>query len=205
MTRLEKQMAFLEEVDKIKLIGRQTYLADGSRKENDAEHSWHLALMAMLLSEYSNEKIDVLKTMSMVLIHDIVEIDAGDTYAYDTEGNKSKRERELAAAERIFNILPEDQAHMLRALWDEFEAGETPEARFAATVDRVQPTMLNNASGGISWREHKVSIGDVLKRNGSSALGSQVLWDYAKENYIERNAGLGYLIDDREKEAEANA
>ncbi len=205
MTRLEKQMAFLEEVDKIKLIGRQTYLADGSRKENDAEHSWHLALMALLLSEYSNEEIDVLKTMSMVLIHDIVEIDAGDTYAYDTEGNKSKRERELAAAERIFNILPEDQAKKLRALWDEFEAGETPEARFAATVDRVQPTMLNNASGGISWKEHRVSIGDVLKRNGSSALGSQVLWDYARENYIEKNAGRGFLIDDREKEADENA
>ena len=141
MTRLEKQMAFIEEVDKIKLIGRQNYLADDSRKENDAEHSWHLALMTMLLSEYANEEIDVLKTMSMVLIHDLVEIDAGDTYAYDYEAQKNKREREEAAAERIFNILPEDQAKKMRDLWEEFEAEETPEARFAAAVDRVQITV----------------------------------------------------------------
>ncbi|MDD6189549.1 MAG: HD domain-containing protein [Clostridiales bacterium] len=200
MTRLEKQMAFLEEVDKIKLIGRQNYLADGSRKENDAEHSWHLALMTLLLSEYANEEIDVLKTMSMVLIHDIVEIDAGDTYAYDYEGQKTQHEREEAAADRIFNILPEDQANKLRALWDEFESGETPEARFAAAVDRVQPAMLNSSSGGISWREHGVTYSNIVRRNGKTQLGSQALWDYAKEHFIDANVENGLLIDDRRKE-----
>ena len=198
MTRLEKQMAFIEEVDKIKLIGRQNYLADGSRKENDAEHSWHLALMTMLLSEYSNEEIDVLKTMGMVLIHDIVEIDAGDTYAYDYEAQKTQKERELAAAERIFNILPEDQAKKLRALWDEFEAGETAEARFAAAVDRVQPAMLNSASGGISWKEHDVTLSNVMERNGKAALGSEVLWEYVKEHFIMANVEKGLLKNDLE-------
>ena len=198
MTRLEKQMAFIEEVDKIKLIGRQNYLADGSRKENDAEHSWHLALMTMLLSEYANEEIDVLKTMSMVLIHDLVEIDAGDTYAYDYEAQKNKREREEAAAERIFNILPEDQAKKMRDLWEEFEAEETPEARFAAAVDRVQPAMLNSASGGISWKEHGVTMSHVLRRNGKAALGSQVLWDYEKEHFIMANVEKGLLENDME-------
>ncbi|MBR6653529.1 MAG: HD domain-containing protein [Oscillospiraceae bacterium] len=191
-------MAFIEEVDKIKQIGRQNYLADGSRKENDAEHSWHLALMTMLLSEYANEKIDVLKTMGMVLIHDIVEIDAGDTYAYDYEAQKTQKERELAAAERIFNILPEDQANKLRALWDEFEAGETAEARFAAAVDRVQPAMLNSASGGISWKEHDVTLSKALERNGKAALGSEVLWEYEKEHFIMANVEKGLLKNDLE-------
>ena len=200
MTRLEKQMAFIEEVDKIKLIGRQNYLADGSRKENDAEHSWHLALMTLLLSEYSNEEIDVLKTMGMVLIHDIVEIDAGDTYAYDYEAQKTQKERELAAADRIFNILPEDQAKKLRALWDEFEAGETAEARFAAAVDRVQPAMLNSASGGISWKEHDVTLSKVLERNGKAALGSEMLWEYEKEHFIMANVDKGLLKNDMEDE-----
>lgn len=200
MTRLEKQMAFIEEVDKIKQVGRQNYLADGSRKENDAEHSWHLALMTMLLSEYSNEEIDVLKTMSMVLIHDIVEIDAGDTYAYDYEARVSQREREEAAADRIFNILPEDQAKLMRELWEEFEACETPEARFAAAVDRVQPAMLNSASGGISWKEHDVTLSKVLERNGKADLGSHALWDYEKEHFIYKNVRNGLLIDDMRDE-----
>ena len=198
MTRLEKQMAFIEEVDKIKLIGRQNYLADGSRKENDAEHSWHLALMTLLLSEYSNEEIDVLKTMGMVLIHDIVEIDAGDTYAYDYEAQKTQKERELAAADRIFNILPEDQAKKLRDLWDEFEAGETAEARFAAAVDRVQPAMLNSVSGGISWKEHDVTLSNVMERNGKAALGSEVMWEYVKEHFIMANVEKGLLKNDLE-------
>lgn len=202
MTRLEKQMAFVEEVDKIKLIGRQNYLADGSRKENDAEHSWHLALMTMLLSEYSNEEIDVLKTMSMVLIHDIVEIDAGDTYAYDYEAQLSQREREEAAADRLFNILPEDQAKMMRALWEEFETCETPEARFAAAVDRVQPAMLNSASGGISWKEHGVTLSHVLGRNSKTAIGSETLWEYEKENYIYKNVENGLLPNDMADEVE---
>ena len=129
--RLKKQMDFLLEVDKLKFITRQTYLSNGERKENDAEHSWHLALMAVLLREYSNEPVDVAKVMTMVLIHDLVEIDAGDTYAYDAAGNQTKREREVKAAQRIFGLLPADQEEEFRALWEEFEAYETPEAKFA--------------------------------------------------------------------------
>ena len=146
--RLEQQFAFIREIDKEKFIGRQTYLTDGERKENDAEHAWHMAIMTVLLAEYSNEPIDVLKTVTMLLIHDLVEIDAGDTYAYDEEAKKTQRERELKGAERIFGMLPPDQGEKLRALWDEFEAGETPEARFAHTMDNIQPTMLNDASKG---------------------------------------------------------
>ena len=138
MDRLEQQMNFILEVDKLKQITRQSYITGASRKETDTDHSWHLALMCALLSEYANEKIDVLKTMVMVLIHDIVEIDAGDTYAYDAVGNESKREREVKAADRIFNLLPEDQAKYLRDLWEEFEAQETPEAKFANTLDKIQ-------------------------------------------------------------------
>lgn len=143
MTRLEQQMNFIQEIDKMKKIGRQTYLSDASRKENDAEHSWHLAMMCLILNEYANEEVDLLRTMSMVLIHDIIEIDAGDTYAYDEVGNKTKREREEKAAERIFRLLPEDQANYIRELWDEFEEARTKEAMFAHTLDKVQPTMLN--------------------------------------------------------------
>ena len=156
--RLNKQMRFIEEIDKEKLIGRQTYLSDASRKENDAEHAWHMAIMAVLLKEYANEKIDVLKTMTMLLIHDIVEIDAGDTYAYDEEAKKTQRERELAAADRIFGLLPNDQAEYMRGLWDEFEERRTPEAKFARTLDNVQPVMLNNASCGKSWQEKGVHL-----------------------------------------------
>lgn len=190
--RLDSQLAFILEADKIKNIMRQTYLADGARKENDAEHSWHLALMCMLLSEYSNEPIDVLHTMKMVLIHDMIEIDAGDTYAYDTAGNATKRERELKAAERIFHLLPDDQADGLRSLWDEFEEGITPEARFANTLDKVQPLLLNDASGGKSWAEHEVEAEKVYARNAHTADGSNVLWEKAK-SVIEENIRKGRL------------
>lgn len=192
MERLKQQMDFLLEVDKLKQVTRQTYLADGSRKENDTEHSWHLALMCILLSEYSNEPIDLLKTMSMVLIHDIIELDAGDTYAYDTEANQTKRGREVAAAERIFHLLPDDQAAYLRSLWDEFEEACTPEARFALTLDKVQPLLLNDKSGGKSWIEHGVAEAQVLKRNENTHLGSEELWSYAKE-LIDKNVALGKL------------
>jgi len=150
MERLDKQFDFFREIDKEKNIFRQSYLTDGSRKENDAEHAWHAALMILLLSEYSNEKIDVLKTVTMILLHDIVEIDAGDTYAYDEDGKKSQRQREEAAAERIFGLLPKDQADKMRAIWEEFEERKTPEAKFARTMDNVQPMMLNDSSGGKS-------------------------------------------------------
>ena len=162
--RLKKQMAFALEMDKEKGIGRQTYILDALRKENDAEHGWHLALMTMVLSEYSNEPIDVSRTMSMVVIHDIVEIDAGDTYAYDSAGNATKADREQKAADRIFNILPADQAEYFMGLWREFEEAKTPEAKFANTIDSVQPLMLNDASNGLAWREHQVAASKVRER-----------------------------------------
>lgn len=192
MDRLEQQMQFILEVDKLKKITRQTYLADGSRKEDDADHSWHLALMCALLSEHANESIDVLKTMKMVLIHDIVEIDAGDTYAYDNSGNETKRAREEKAADRIFHLLPADQAEEMRSLWEEFEAADTPESKFANTLDKVQPLMLNDASGGISWQEHKVREEQVRSRNVTTKDGSKNLWDYA-DGLIRKNVENGNL------------
>ena len=193
MDRLDQLFAFAKEVDKEKLIGRQTYLADGQRKENDAEHAWHLALMAILFSEYANEKIDVLKTVTMVLIHDIVEIDAGDTYAYDEEAKKTQKEREEKAAARIFGLLPEDQGSRLMGLWQEFEARTTTEARFSRTIDNIQPIMLNHASDGKAWEEHKVCLDQILKRNERTAEGSQSLWDYAKEHFIRPSLEKGRI------------
>ena len=189
MERLQQQMEFIQEVDKLKKIGRQSYLTDSSRKENDAEHSWHLALMAILLSEYAPKEVDVLRVVSMVLIHDLVEIDAGDTYAYDTEGNKTKRQREEKAADRFFNILPEDQAKKVRDLWEEFEDNETPEANFAHALDRTQPIMLNHASEGKAWKEHGVVLSQIMERNINIPKGAPKLWDYAYENFIKPNVG----------------
>ena len=195
MTDFEKQINFIMELDKIKKIGRQTYLSDGSRKENDAEHSWHLALMAFVFADYTNEPIDVLKTMKMVLLHDVIEIDAGGTDAYDTEGNKTKRERELKAADRIFGLLPEKQQKEYRGLWDEFEAMDTPEAKFANMLDKVQPLLLNDASGGKSWAEHGVKKSQVMARNERTHEGSEELWAYAK-SLIEKNVENGRLINE---------
>lgn len=193
--RLKKQLDFLLEIDKSKEVGRQTYLADGTRKENDAEHSWHLALMAILLSEYANSDIDVLKTVTMVLIHDLVEIDAGDTYAYDVEGNKTKREREIKAADRIFNLLPKDQADKMRAVWEEFERGDTPESQFAAALDKTQPVILTDKQGGKSWLEHGVKKSQIAKRTESVSLGSKVLGDFV-DDAVERNVKKGLLKDE---------
>ncbi|MFQ6807903.1 MAG: HD domain-containing protein [Blautia sp.] len=190
--RLKKQMDFLLEVDKLKFIYRQTYLSNGERKENDAEHSWHLALMVVLLQEYSNEPVDVVKVMTMVLIHDLVEIDAGDTYAYDTAGNQTKREREVKAAQRIFGILPKDQEEAFRALWEEFEAYETPEAKFAHVCDNMQPFMLNHATGGRSWQEHGVKKSQVLNRNRYLEDGSKTMKQYFDE-IIEEHVKEGNL------------
>jgi putative hydrolase of HD superfamily len=194
--RLDKQFDFFREIDKEKFIGRQTYLTDGVRKENDAEHAWHMALMTILLSEYANEEIDVLKTVTMLLLHDIVEIDAGDTYAYDEGAKATQRQREEAAANRIFGILPEDQGNKLRAMWEEFEACETPEARFARTMDNVQPVMLNAATDGKAWEEHGVHLEQILKRNERTKLGSQVLWHYAYEKFIEPNVRRGKIKEE---------
>lgn len=195
-SRLQKQFDFCREIDKEKLIGRQTYLANGERKENDAEHAWHMAIMAILLSEYANEKIDVLKTVTMLLIHDLVEIDAGDTYAYDEKGKKTQKQREKMAADRIFDLLPIDQKNKLYDLWEEFEAGETPEAKFAHTMDNIQPTMLNSASDGRSWQEKGVHIGQILGRNMHTADGSRVLWDYSYKNFIMPNVEKGKIQND---------
>lgn len=194
--RLEKQMSFCLEADKEKEITRQTLLSSASRKENDAEHAWHMSLMCILLSEYSNEPVDVLKTVTMILIHDIVEIDAGDTYAYDEAAKLSQRDRELKAADRLFNILPEDQAKKLRSLWDEFENGETPEARFARTMDNIQPAMLNNATDGRVWKERGVYLSQILDRNKSTGDGSKALWDYSLNNFILPNVEKGRIIKD---------
>lgn len=196
MDRLEQQFQFIKEIDKEKMIGRQTYLSDAKRKENDAEHAWHMAIMTILLSEYANEEIDVLKTVTMLLIHDIVEIDAGDTYAYDEVGLQTQREREVKAAERIFGMLPEDQAKKFRDLWEEFEARETKEAKFARTMDNVQPTMLNDATDGKAWMEHGVHLSQILKRNERTAEGSETLWKYAFENFIEPNVKKGRIKED---------
>lgn len=185
--RLDKQFQFCKEIDKEKLIGRKNYLSDGNRRENDAEHAWHMAIMTLLLSEYANEEIDVLKTISMLLIHDLVEIDAGDTFAYDETAKKTQKQRELVAADRIFGMLPEDQAVKFRQLWDEFEECKTPEAKFARTMDNIQPAMLNSASNGKAWKENGVHLSQILNRNKNTAEGSKVLWDYSYEHFIHPN------------------
>ena len=190
---LDKMFDFFREIDKEKFIGRQTYLTNAVRKENDAEHAWHASLMTILLSEYANEKIDVLKTVLMILIHDIVEIDAGDTYAYDEEGQKTQQAREQAGAERIFGILPEDKGKYLYDLWQEFEKAETPEAKFAHAMDNIQPLMLNDHTDGKAWREHGVYLDQVLNRQKKTAEGSQILFEYPVDNLIMPNAVSGAL------------
>lgn len=194
--RLEKQIEFIKEIDKEKMIKRQTLLTNGIQKEDDAQHAWHMAIMTLLLSEYANEEIDILKTISMLLIHDIVEIDAGDTYAYDQKGIKTQRERETKAADRIFGLLPEDQKEKFRMLWEEFENNETPEARFAHTMDNFQPVMLNDATNGKMWEENKVHLSQILKRNEKTKLGSKILWEYSYKNFIEPNVKKKNIIDD---------
>ncbi|MGN0414217.1 MAG: HD domain-containing protein [Agathobacter sp.] len=194
--RLDQLFDFFREIDKEKFIGRQTYLSDGVRKENDAEHAWHMAVMTLLLSEYSNEEIDVLHTISMLLIHDLVEIDAGDTYAYDEEGKKTQADRERRAADRIYGLLPKDQGKKLYDLWLEFEERKTPEAKFARVMDNLQPMMLNAATGGKAWEEHQVALSQILKRNAHTAEGSQILWDYASENFIKPNLEAGRIREE---------
>lgn len=192
MERLEQQLKFIVEIDKVKNIFRQTYLADGRRKENDAEHSWHIALMAYLLQEYAEEPVDVPKVMLMVLIHDLVEIDAGDTYAYDSEGAKTKREREVKATERIFGILPEDQGAYLRELWDEFEEYETADAKYAHLLDNFQPLLLNDASDGKSWKEHTVQKDQIYKRNEKIPETSAEVWK-KMQDIIQKHIDLGHV------------
>lgn len=175
--RLQQQLDFALEIDKEKNIFRQTHLSGHGRNENDAEHAWHMAIMAYLLREYSNEAVDISKVMLMCLLHDIVEIDAGDTYAYDEEGKKTQKAREDAAKERIFSLLPEDQKEELTGLFDEFEAFETPEAKFAHAMDNLQPLLLNNSNGGSDWREHQVTAKQVYGRQSQTNLGSKRLYE----------------------------
>lgn len=179
--RLKRQLEFALEIDKEKNIFRQTHLSNHGRNENDAEHAWHMAIMAYLLREYSNEEIDISKVMLMCLIHDIVEIDAGDTYAYDTEGLKTQKAREDAAKERIFSLLPADQKEELTKLFDEFEAYETAESKFAHSMDNLQPLMLNDSNGGADWREHQVCSKQVYGRQSKTKLGSNTLFEVTDE------------------------
>ncbi|MDN5317013.1 MAG: hypothetical protein PWR08_1137 [Thermoanaerobacterium sp.] len=190
--RLKKQIEFLKEIDKIKQIFRQTLLMDGTRHEDDAEHSWHLAMMAMVLSEYAKEKVDVSHVIKMVLVHDIVEIDAGDTFVYDEKGYEDKEEREKKAAERIFNILPQDQANEIKALWEEFEERKTPDAKFASALDRMQPIIHNYYTNGHSWREHGVKSHQVLERNKIVGEIAPELWQFIND-ILEDSINKGYI------------
>lgn len=193
--RLQKQKEFMLEADKAKNIFRQTHLTGNGRNENDAEHSWHMALMAFLLNEHANEAVDVLQVIKMILIHDLVEIDAGDTYAYDEAGNATKRMREEKAADRIFSILPQDQGQELRDLWEEFEENETPEALFAHVLDNFQPLSLNDSNLGGDWKTHGVKKSQVLKRNEKTAAGSKEIWR-CMEEMINKNVEDGNIIDE---------
>ena len=191
--RLAEQVRFIIEIDKVKHVLRQTWLADGSRRENDAEHSWHMALMAILLLEYAEEPgLDPLRARGMILVHDLVEIDAGDTFAYDDEARADQAERERRAADRVFGLLPPDQARALRALWDEFEARQTPEARYAAALDRLQPLLLHMPTEGKCWRSHGVTADQVVERCSPIGDGSSVLWAYA-QRLIREAVERGYL------------
>lgn len=164
MDRLKQQIAFLVDADKLKSVSRRTPVIDGSRLENSAEHSWHLVLSAMVLREHLCEDCDLLRTLEMLAVHDLVEIDAGDTFAYDADAQLTKQAREHAAAERVFGLLPHDQAAKFRALWEEFEAQDTAEARFANALDRFQPLLQNSYAGGGSWKDHDVTLAQVMKR-----------------------------------------
>lgn len=192
MERFQQQLAFILEADKEKNILRQTHLSGHGRRENDAEHAWHMAIMIYLLKEYANEPIDLAKTMMMALIHDIVEIDAGDTYAYDDKGLESQRAREEQAADRIFGLLPPDQRQELRALFEEFEAYETSEAKFARAMDNFQPLLLNDSNEGGDWKEHNVTCAKIMTRHRKTYLGSETIGAYS-EALIDENVKKGNL------------
>ncbi len=195
MTRLDKQLQFIVEIDKVKNIFRQTYLSDGNRKENDAEHSWHIALMAILLQEYANEEVDVMRVIPMLLIHDLVEIDAGDTYAYDIAAKETQHKREQAAADRIFGLLPEEQGLYFRELWEEFEAYESADAKYAHMLDNLQPILLNDASEGKSWVEHGVHKSQIYKRNERMPEISEPIWNEMKK-IIDKHVDMGNVKED---------
>ena len=190
--RLQKQLDFILEIDKEKNILRQTHLSGHGRRENDAEHAWHMAVMAYLLREYANEPVNIARTMLMCLLHDVVEIDAGDTYAYDAENLKTQQAREEAAKERIYSLLPEDQKAELSAIFDEFEAAETPEAKFAHAMDNLQPLLLNNSNGGGDWKEHDVCAAQVYDRQRKTRAGSEKLYEIT-DAILQENIKKGSL------------
>lgn len=192
-SRLARQVEFIVEIDKLKQVYRRTWLMDKSRRENDAEHSWHLGLMAILLLEHAQQpRLDLLRVLKMMLIHDLVEIDAGDTFAYDDAGALDKAERETTAADRIFGLLPADQAAELRAVWEEFEARQTPEAKYAAALDRFQPMLHNYCTQGKAWQEHGITADQVIARNQHMAEGSPALWEFARD-FVADAVAKGYL------------
>lgn len=193
--RFQKQLDFILEIDKEKNILRQTHLTGYTRQENDAEHAWHMAIMIYLLKEYANEEFDVAKAMMMALVHDIVEIDAGDTYAYDVENKKTQEERERKAAERIFGILPEEQKEELKGLFEEFEVGETKEAKFVRAMDNLQPLLLNDSNNGKDWKRHGIKKSQVLKRQEKTKPGSEEIWDFSVK-LVQENVEKGNLINE---------
>jgi len=190
--RLAQQIEFLLEIDRLKHILRQTLLTDSSRRENSAEHSWHIAIMAMVLAEYAPADVDLCRAIKMLLIHDLVEIDAGDTFCYDLQANQDKAEREQQAATRLFGLLPDDQGVEFRQLWEEFETRETSTARFAAALDRIQPFLHNHQTQGGTWRIHSVTRDQVMKRMEPVAVGAPELWDFVQQT-IEECVEAGYL------------
>lgn len=193
--RLTKQLAFLKEIDKMKTVLRRSLILDGSRRENDAEHSWHLALMAMLLEEYAADRasVDICRVLRMVLVHDLVEVYAGDTFAYDRAGNESKADREREAADKLFGLPPEDQAAELRALWEEFDAMETPSSRYAAALDRLQPFIANLVTEGHTWRRGGIRREQVLRRMDMVRHGAPALWPFVEQS-IDESVKMGWIL-----------
>lgn len=202
--RLRRQLEFILEIDKEKNIFRQTHLSGHGRNENDAEHAWHMAVMAYLLQEYANEKVDVARVMLMCLIHDVVEIDAGDTYAYDEQALKTQKAREDAAKERIYSLLPEDQKAELQSVFDEFEENKTAEAKFAHAMDNLQPLLLNHSNGGGDWREHKVTAGQVYGRQSKTKEGSRKLYEVT-DALIRENIRKGNIREEGQRDGKHSA
>ncbi|AJY76196.1 HD domain-containing protein [Paenibacillus beijingensis] len=190
----QKQIKFLIEIDKLKTIERKTRIIHGPRLENDAEHSWHLAMMALILHEHANAEVDIFKVIKMLLVHDLVEIDAGDTFAYDVQGQEDKFEREHRAANRLFGLLPDEQKNELMDLWVEFEQKETNEAKYAAALDRLQPLIHNHMNQGDTWRKYGITSKQILNRNSEIANGSEELWNYAQE-IIQKSLDEGMLSE----------
>ena len=195
---LARRLRFVLEADRLKSVLRRTRLLDGSRRENSAEHSWHLALMAVLLADTAAAEVDLLRVLSMLLVHDVVEIDADDTFAYDTAANRDREERERWAADRLFGLLPDGDAREMRGLWEEFEAGATADARFAVALDRLQPLLLNAASGGGTWREHGVTRALVLRRMEPIRHGAPALWAFVLRT-VDEACAAGHIAPDEKK------